>query len=219
MGPAKLDEGNAGWQNYQGTTLAGKPLAGKFIVDTAASPSWHPYYYRLKAIGIQDAANGLLAGESDFSGVQSAYALPSGPPLHSSFVLATNVNAALVTLMTDLPAAAKSPLGPALVEVLQLIADPAHPGRMKTKVILTKAPEKIAVGTLSLPLPPPPPPLHIPPLPHLPPPLPAPALARSAPDSSGHWKLFALIPYKAAQKNSFIVRLTDPLSRSSNNSF
>jgi hypothetical protein len=219
MGPAKLDEGNAGWQDYQGTTLAGKPLPGKFIVDTAAAPSWYPYYYRLKAIGIQDLANGLFAGESDFSGVQNAYALPAGPPLNNAFVIATNVNAALVTLMTDLPAAAKSPVGPALVEVLQLIADLAHPGRMITQVILSKTPEQITVGTLSLPLPPPPPPPHIPPLPHLPPPVPAPALARSAPDSNGHWKLFALIPYKGALKNSFMVRLTDPLSRSSNNSF
>ena len=219
MGPAKLEEGNSGWQDYLGTTLAGKPLAGKFIVDTAATPSWYPYHYRLKAIGIQDPTNGLLAGESDFSGVQSAYTLPPGPPLISPFVLTTNVNAALVTLSTDLPATAKSPQGPALVEVLQLIADPAHPGRMTTKVILTKAPELITVGTLSLPPTPPPPPPHIPPIRPLPPPLPAPALARSVPDSNGHWKLFVLIPYKAAEKNSFMVRLTDPLSRSSSNSF
>ena len=216
MGPAKLDETNAGWQAYAGTTLAGNPLTGMFVVDTAATPSWYPYYYRIKAIGVQDLANGLFAGESDFSGVQSASSYPPGPPLISSFTLATNVNAALVTLMTDLPAARKSPAGAALVEVVQLIPDPAHPGRTTSKVILTKAPEQIAVGTLNLPLTPPPPP---PPIRPLPPPVPAPALARSAPDNNGHWKLFALLPYKAAEKGSFMVRLTDPLARGSNNSF
>ena len=158
MGPAKIDETNAGWQAYAGTTLAGNPLTGMFVVDTAATPSWYPYYYRIKAIGVQDLANGLFAGESDFSGVQSASSYPPGPPLISSFTLATNVNAALVTLMTDLPAARKSPAGAALVEVVQLIPDPAHPGRTTSKVILTKAPEQIAVGTLNLPLTPPPPP-------------------------------------------------------------
>jgi hypothetical protein len=216
MGPAKLDEANPGWQAYAGTTLAGNPVNGEFVVDTAATQSWYPYFYRIKAVGIQDLTNGLYAGESDFSGVQSANIYPSGQPLNSAFTLATNVNAALVTLMTDLPAAKKSPAGPALVEVLQLIADPAHPGRMMNKVILTKAPEQITVGTLKLPLPPPPPP---PPRRPLPPHPPAPALARSAPDNNGHWKLFVLIPYKAADKGSFMVRLTDPLSRSSNNSF
>jgi len=222
MGPAKLDESNAGWQSYAGTSLAGKPLTGKFIVDTAAVPGWYPYRYRIKAIGIQDLNNGLYSGESDFSGVQSAFVLPPAPPLNTPVVLTTNVNAALVTVMTDLPAAAASPVGPALVEVLQLIPDPAHPGRMTTKVILANAPEKITVGTLSLPLAPPPFPPHFPPLPHphpLPPPVPAPSLARSAPDSNGHWKLFVLIPYQAAQKDTFIVRLTDPLSRRSNSSF
>jgi hypothetical protein len=227
MGPAKIDESNAGWKAYGSTTLAGNPLNGESVVDSAAIPSWYPYYYRIIAIGTQDLANGQYRGESGFSGVQQGYALPSGLPMLASFVLHTNVNAALVTLTTDLPAAAASPVGPAMVDVLQVIADAAHPGRTTTKTIVSSAPELIKVGTLSLPVAPPPkPPIIIKTLPFprptprpLPPPVPAPTLRRSAPDASGHWTLYVLIPYTAAYKDSFMVRLSDPLSRQSNLSF
>jgi hypothetical protein len=233
MGPAKLDENNAGWKNYSSTTLAGKPLSGRSVVDTVAIPSWYPYYYRITAIGVQDLPNGLYAGESGFSGVQSGYSLPGSPPMQANFVLQTNINGALVTLTTDLPAAAPSPVGPALVEVLQVIPDAAHPGRMTTKKILSSAPDKIIGGVLHLPVAPPPPPpprpphgppvLIVPPHPPItgphPPPVPIPSLARSVPDASGHWTLYVLIPYAAAQKDTFLIRLTDPLARRSNTSF
>lgn len=221
MGPAKIDETHPGWKDYAATTLNGNPLNGKAVVDTAATPSWYPYYYRAKAIGAQDLANGLYSGESGFSNAQAGYSLPADPPLIQSFKLDTNVNAALVTLTTDLPAAAVSPVGPALVEVLQLIPDPSRPGKMTTKQILSSPPDKIAVGTLSLPAPPPPPPKKLP-LPIQQPkpvPPPAPALRRSAPDLNGHWTLYALLPYTEAQQNRFLVRLTDPLSRRAAESF
>jgi hypothetical protein len=227
MGPAKLSDTNAGWQPYAGTTLQGKPVTGKSIVDTAAIPSWFPWYYRITAIGVDDPNNGLLRGESGYSGVQSAFTTPSGPPLIQSPILKTNINGALVTLTTDLPAAGVSPIGPALVEVLHLIPDPANPGKMTTKTILSAAPNAILVGTLALPVvtfPPPHFPPHLPPphpplpLPHKPPP-PTPALRRSAPDSSEHFKLYVLIPWSAAQKDTFLIRLTDPLARQSVYSF
>lgn len=241
MGPAKLSETNAGWHDYTGSSLKGTPLTGKSIVDTAAIPSWFPWYYRITAIGVDDPANGLLRGESGYSGVQSAFTTPSGPPLIQAPLLKTNINGALVTLTTDLPAAGVSPIGPALVEVLQMIPDPVNPGKMTTKTILSSAPNAIAVGTLALPivifphplaadkvvlqpkLPPQkipiPTPIPIPiPLPHKPLP-PTPALRRSAPDSAEHFKLYVLIPWSAAQKDTFLIRLTDPLARQSVYSF
>jgi hypothetical protein len=216
MGPAKLDESNAGWQDFASTTLAGKPLNGKSIVDTAAIPSWYPYYYRVKAVGKEDLANGMYAGESDFSLVQQGFALPANPPLNLLFTFTSNASAALATLKTDLPAAAASPVGAALVEVLQIIPDPANPGKTKYKPILSQAPESITVGSLALPAAPPP---HFPPIP-IPHPIPVvPKLARSAPDSNGRWNLFILIPFHAADKNTYLVKLTDPLGREANQSF
>jgi hypothetical protein len=44
-------------------------------------------------------------------------------------------------------------------------------------------------------------------------------MVRSAPDANGRWTLIILLPYTAAQKNQFAVRLTDPLGRQSNQSF
>jgi hypothetical protein len=220
MGPLKIGEADPGWQDYAGTSLAGNPISGKSIVDFAAVPSWYPYYYRLLAVGQEDLPNGEFAGESGFSAAQSALLPPAGPPLQEVFTLATNVNAALVTLTTNLPAAAKSPVGPALVEVLEFVPDPAKPGRLQAKTILSQAPDTIPVGTLKLPVAPKPPihPLPFPSRP-VPPSVPVPSLRRSAPDAAGRWKLFVLLPYATTQKNTFLVRLTDPLARESNTSF
>ncbi len=150
MGPAKLDENHAGWSAYSGVSKAGKPLTGKSIVDTAATPSWYPYYYRIKAIGAADLNNGLYSGESDFSALQPGYVLPSGPPLNTSFAISTNGTGALITLVTDLPAAAVSPVGPALVEVIQLTT-PSGQVKPVAQSIIKSAPDQILVGTLVLP--------------------------------------------------------------------
>jgi len=250
MGPAKMSENDPGWQSYSSTTLAGNPLKGSSIVDTAAIASWYPYYYRIKAIGQQDLSNGLFAGESGFSDAQSALVLPSGPPMLASFTFTTRFGGALVTLVTDLPAAAASPVGPALVEVIQLVNDSSKP-KPQVKVILSSAPEQIAVGTLALPVFPPPHPIPQPPLPHPvatptpiphpipepllqpipepippihpppPPPFPifVPAMRRSTPDTTGKWALYILLSYQPAEANTFMIRLTDPLSRQTVHSF
>ena len=150
MGPAKISDTAPGWTAYSGTSLAGKQLTGKSILDTAAVTSWYPYFYRVKAIGLEDKANGLLSGESDFSAAQTGYVLPQTAPLLLSWTKSTNSTGALVTLVTDLPAAAASPVGPALVEVLQLTTVPASP-KPVTTVVLSAAPDQIAIGTLTLP--------------------------------------------------------------------
>jgi YVTN family beta-propeller protein len=224
MGPAKITE-SAAWTAYPtsmtGNLLSGSDLVaaqalgqvlqGKTVVDTTAVPSWYPYYYRIKAIGGQDPANGFYSGESDFSRVQPGYALPAKPPMQASISVSISTiwNAALVTIQTDLPAAAPSPVGPALVEVL-LTPPAVKPAPLVTNTVLSSAPEAIPVGTLSLPPPPHAGSDHF----SLPP-----AMRRSAPDVNGNWVLLILVPYTSAEKNLYQLRLTDPLARRSTMSF
>jgi YVTN family beta-propeller protein len=223
MGPAKITELPA-WTDYPtsltGNLLSGHDLTaaqalgqvlpGKTVVDPTAVPSWYPYYYRIKAIGGEDLANGLYSGESDFSRMQPGYELPANPPMQASFSLSVSTvwNAALVTIQTDLPAAAPSPVGPALVEVL--CTPPAvPPAPLVTNTVLSSAPDAIPVGTLSFP----PPPVGSGPF-SLPP-----SMQRSAPDVNGNWVLYILVPYTSADKNLYQIRLTDPLARRSTMSF
>jgi hypothetical protein len=206
MGPAKYDEHSALWQNYSGTTLQGSPLNGVSLLDTAALPSWFPYYYRATAIGEDDPANGVHAAESAFSIVQAGYVLPAQPPLITSFSVALSPakTAALITVATDLPSENLSPVGgKALVELLQLnpLTSPAGPLTLQSQYAI--APHLIAPGTLALPLLPPS----------------SVQLARSATDASGRWTLYMLIPYSPAEEGSFVLRLTDPLARQSTASF
>src|SRR5205085_2126009 len=73
MGPPKITETDPGWRPYTDQPLrGGTPASGQSIVDTAATPSWYPYYYRVTAIGADDPANGRHRGESLPSAVQSA---------------------------------------------------------------------------------------------------------------------------------------------------
>jgi hypothetical protein len=205
MGPAKIDENSALWQDYAGATLAGNPLTGKSVVDTAAVPSWYPYYYRATAIGAQDLPNGMHWGESAYSSTQKAFVLPQGPPLISPFQveIATFKQAALVTLITDLPATA-SPVGEALVELLRLEqGSPAGPLTLQT--LLSVSTETIPVGSLTLPT-------EFGPIT-------AYETARSIPEADGRWMLNVLLPYATAQAGSFVLRLTDPLARQSTSSF
>jgi hypothetical protein len=136
-------------------------------------------------------------------------------------VLTQGSGAALVTFTADLPIPA-SPLGPSLVELLKAAPDPSNPGRTIFNSIQAQAPDAVTIGTLALPLPPwmPPHPIHPPghPLPYHPPFL-GPALTRSAPDAQGQFTLSVLVPYAASDKNTYTVRLTDPLGRKNSFTF
>jgi hypothetical protein len=206
MGPAKIDEFSPLWEDYASVTLAGNLLQGKAVLDPAAIPSWYPYYYRATAVGAQDLANGLYSGESPYSSVQPAEVLPAGPPMIASFHLQVIPlsKVAIVSLTTDLPAAAASPVGPALVELLQLVP-PSPAGPLVQNRILSIAPDQIPVGVIV------PPPIH--------PPLSVHRMVRTAPDGNEHWTLSLLVSYTNAEAGSFILRLTDPLARQSTVSF
>jgi hypothetical protein len=236
MGPPKIFESDAGWQPYTETPLQGGTASlGLSIVDTAATASWYPYYYRVLALGPDDPANGKYRGNSLPSQVQSAYCLPPSPPLLKVVSFTTEYGAALMVLTADLPIP-PSPLAPALVELLKAEADPEHPGRTLQTVLLTSAPDAIKQGTLALPLPwwrhplvqekqvllprppLPPKPVFPPPRP-LPPPYRGPAFSRSAPDAQQQWTLYVLVPYAAGDTDTFTVRLTDPLGRQSSTTF
>jgi hypothetical protein len=225
MGPPKIGENDPGWGPYSDTPLRGGTTAtGQAIVDAATAASWYPYYYRVVAIGPDDPANGLYRGESIPSGLQSAYCLPPNPPLLTTEPLTQGSGAALLVATLDLPIP-PSPQGPSLVELLHSEPDPQNPGRTVQTVLLSATPDAITVGTLSLPhvwhWPPLPLPGGLHPPPHWPPPpFVGPALARSDPATPGAtFTLYVLVPYSAADVNTYTVRLTDPLQRQSTASF
>ena len=90
MGPPKIAASDPGWETYQDTylpslaaptTRAPTTAKGMSIADTAAGPSWYPYYYRIDAIGPDDPNKGVHAGWSLPSQVQQAYCTPPNPPM------------------------------------------------------------------------------------------------------------------------------------------
>jgi hypothetical protein len=206
MGPAKIDEFSPLWEDYASVTLAGNLLQGKSVLDAAAITSWYPYYYRATAVGAQDLANGLYSGESAYSSTQAGYILPAHEPLIASFhvTVVPFRHVALLKLTTDLPAAAASPVGPALVELLRLVPG-SPPGQLVLSLLHASPPDQIPIGVIA------PPPINFPVGPV--------RFARTAPDANEHWTLSMLIPYTSTDAGTFIVRLTDPLARQSTVSF
>ncbi len=224
MGPPRILETDPGWTPYADEPLrGGTAVSGRSVVDSAATPSWYPYYYRVVALGADDPANGRHRGESPASPAQAGYNTPPDPPALAAEPLAQGNGAALLTASLDLPIPA-SPLGPSLVELLRAEPDPANPGRTVQSVVRSAAPEAIPQGVLHLPPhvlgPPVHPPLH--PLPPLPPhPVNrGPALARSAPAAAdAAWTLYVLVPYSTADVGTYSVRVTDPLKRQTTTTF
>jgi hypothetical protein len=200
MGPPKITEADTGWTNYsdqprnvtsQRATARG-PTMGKTILDVSARPSWYPYYYRATAIGLKDLANGQHSGESGFTPAQSAYSLPPNPPQIVALASQASIFGRFLMLSTDMPVN-PSPIGPARVEVLQVIADPAKPGRVTTQSVLSYAPDAIAAGTLGVPA------------------LALPAAMRRSPTTNEVWTLYVRTP--AASAGTYTLRFTDPLGR------
>lgn len=242
MGPPKITETNPDWRPYTDEPLrGGTPASGQSIVDTDATPSWYPYYYRVIAIGADDPANGRHGGESLPSAVQSAYCLPPDPPALAPEPVSQGNGAALLLATLNLPIPA-SPLGASLVELLHGGPDPANPNRTVQTTVLSSTPEAITTGSLHVPLVPPPPlppppprlpPHPVPPLPphSLPPqpphpPMPpkpvnrGPALARTTPATAdASWTLYVLVPYSNADVGTYTVRVTDPLQRRATTTF
>ena len=206
MGPTKFDESSPLWEDYASVTLAGNLLQGKSILDPAAIPSWYPYYYRATAVGEQDLANGLYSGESAYSSTQTGYLLPDQPPLIAAFSISAVPlrSFAIIKLTTNLPAAAASPVGPARVELLQLVRV-SPPGPLAQHLLYSETPDQIPIGVIA----PPPGNLPVGPL----------RVVRTAPDAAEHWTLTMLLPYHAQDAGTFILRLTDPLARRSTASF
>ncbi len=214
MGPPKIGESDPGWSPYTDEPLRGGTTAsGQGVLDTGATASWYPYYYRIVAVGPDDAANGKYRGESLPSAAQSAYCLPSDPPALGTESLTLGSGEALLVANVDLPIPA-SPFGPSLVELLHAEPDPHHPGRTVQRTVLSSTPGTLAERVLHLPS-------HflLPPWLHPQPPLLGPALARSAPGPNGSWILYVLVPYGASDPNSYTVRVTDPLKRQSTMTF
>jgi len=214
MGPAKIAESDPGWTPYTDVPLhGGTTSSGQSVIDTAATASWYPYYYRIVAVGPDDPANGEHSGDSPPSAVQFAYCLPPEAPALAAGSPAFGSGAALLVASIDLPIP-PSPLASSLVELLHAEPDPAHAGRTRQRTVIARAPESIAEGALQLPSH-----FHLPPWgpPH--PPSVGPALARSAVNPDGSWSLYVLVPYGATDASTYTVRLTDPLKRQSTTTF
>ncbi len=211
MGPPRILETDPGWTPYTDEPLrGGTAVRGQRVLDSAATPSWYPYHYRVVALGADDPANGRYRGESPASPPQTGYRTPPDPPALVAEPLAQGNGAALLVASLDLPIPA-SPLGPSLVELLRAEPDPANPGRTVQSVVRSSEPEAIPHRVLHLP-------------PHVfGPPHPVnrgPAIARSAPAADdAAWLLYVLVPYSAADVGTYSVRVTDPLKRQTTTTF
>jgi hypothetical protein len=206
MGPPRIGENDSGWGNYSDMprnatslrVLSQGATTGRTILDATAGPSWYPYYYRAMAIGASSTvstADLRYSGESGFSQAQSAYSLPANPP---QIVLAGSQNfpfARQLAFTMNLPLT-PSPVGPALVEVLQTGPDPNNPGRIIAKPVVSLAPNAIAAGTFGVP-----------------PQVTQPAALLRSQAAGETWTLQARIPSTPA--GAFALRFTDPLGRQS----
>jgi hypothetical protein len=209
MGPPKITANAAGWTPFDSTPLRGGTTShGKAILDTAATPSWYPYYYRVSALGPDDPANGRYRGESLPSLVQAEYALPSGPPMLQAAPLKVVFNTLFeFVITTDLPWK-PSPIGRALIELVEYVADPADATRLIATTRLQTTPDAIPLGDWTGT----PPPLW-PPTPLLQ------GLGRMAPDASEHWQLYMTFHLLPGTLSTYLLRFTDPLGRVSEFSF
>jgi hypothetical protein len=81
MGPPKIAHDGRRVARLDLTAPDGSVQRGRAILDPVAE-SWHPYYYRIVALGFDDPAHGEFRGESIASVVQRAFLTTR--PLHRS---------------------------------------------------------------------------------------------------------------------------------------
>jgi hypothetical protein len=143
MGPAKIGHDDPGWRDFELTAPGGSVEHGRAILDPVEE-SWHPYFYRIVALGFDDPARGEFRGESLASPVQQAFLTPAAPPLLDNFTISGNPTNRLLRFRTNLPAKA-TPLGKARIDLVQLTE---NDGRMVRTTILSIAPDDVAVAAL-----------------------------------------------------------------------
>lgn len=210
MGPPQTLENATGWRDHQEPQLhGGSPIDGKSLIDTTATPSWFPYYYRIVAVGPQNLTEGQHRGESQPSGVQSIL-LP--PELSVSFVSGQSGSQYLVFRFSSNVPIKKTRTGAAKIEIFEIIdvpptfipgpPKPLKPAKLKRNQIFFATTDMVPVGA----------PFQI-----LANPQPAflaslPQLNRQAPNAQGV-SMFSMA-IKSAVKKVRIIRITDPLSRS-----
>ena len=143
MGPAKIAHDNAAWRDFDLRAPDGAVQHARAILDPVAE-SWHPYFYRIVALGFDDPAHGEFRGESLASPVQKAFLTPKAPPLLDKFLTSANPTNRLLSFRTDLPLKA-TPLGVAKIEIVQF---KAVDGKMVRFTIFSIEPENVPVGAL-----------------------------------------------------------------------
>ena len=143
MGPPTIAHDNGAWRDFDLTAPDGSVQHGRAILDPVAE-SWHPYFYRIVALGFDDPAHGEFRGESLASPVQKAFLTPKAPPLLDTFTTSKNTTNRLLRFRTNLPLKA-SPLGVAKIEIVQFTA---VDGKMVRSIIFSIEPENVPVGAL-----------------------------------------------------------------------
>ncbi|MCY1054689.1 hypothetical protein [Nannocystis sp. SCPEA4] len=199
MGPSVYAHDDAGWHDAD----AGDPAlrgqdAGQFkVLDDPRPARWDPYFYRIVAVGPHDPDNGVIAGRSRASALQSIVVPPAAPPILDALAITPPGASRVLTFRTDLPLRT-CPLGQAKIAVAQFSTMPGAP-QVRTVVLETTA-DRVPVG---------------PPFAVLAAPTPEelgamPEVSRGAPDSQGRAVYSVRLPGSVARG---AVTVTDPLGR------
>jgi hypothetical protein len=199
MGPPVIGAGVSGWHNASVPRSPRSSVQDRGQTYTDPVPaSWYPYHYRVVAVGVADAPNGGLPGESEPSAVASAVRTPTAPPVLDLVSVSANATNRLLRFRTDLPIRL-SPVGRAPLSVLR-VAAPAPGARLERTPVLSVGPEEVAQGQLSL--------LQAPSAAQL---AAMPDIRRSAPDARG--RCVYTLRVRPDLTQGFIV-VTDPPGRS-----
>jgi hypothetical protein len=201
MGPPKIEHDAAGWRDFDLTAPDGSVQQGRAILDPVAE-SWHPYYYRIVALGFDDPAHGEFRGESLASIAQLAFLTPAALPLLDKFQTNANATNRVIRFRTDLPVKA-TPLGVAKIDLARFTS---ADGKITRTPVLSIAAHEISVGA---------------PLTVLASPTQAqldamPEIVRTNPSAIGRIRVFIRV---RAEVEHGAITLTDPLGRTTEVTF